>query len=123
MRAVLVIFAAYLIGIALLAIVSPHTFFTKVGPFGSSNPHYTRDGATFELALGVGAAVAFTQRSWRVPALAVLTLQSLLHAINHLVDIGDAHPQWLGPFDFAGLALATSVLAWALLRARRQDHR
>lgn len=121
LRVVLVVFAAYLVGIALLAIVSPHTFFTKVGPFGSSNTHYTRDVATFELALGVGAAVAFVRRGWRVPVLSILALQSLLHAINHLADIGDAHPRWLGPFDFGGLAIGTAVLVWALVRARLQD--
>jgi hypothetical protein len=31
-RAVLVVFAVYFVGIALLALVSPHTFFEKVGP-------------------------------------------------------------------------------------------
>ena len=117
---VLVVFAVYLVGIALLALISPHTFFEKVGPFGSSNAHYTRDGATFELALGAGAAVAVFRQSWRVPLLATVALQSLLHAINHLSDIGNAHPKWLGPFDFGGLAIGTVVLAWALARARRQ---
>jgi hypothetical protein len=82
-RAILVVFAVYFVGIALLALVSPHTFFEKVGPFGSSNAHYIRDGATFELA----------------------------------------HPKWLGPFDFGGLALGTVVLAWALARARRHEVR
>jgi hypothetical protein len=119
-RVVLVGFAIYLLAIALLALVSPHTFFEKVGPFGSSNAHYTRDGATFELALGVGAAVAVFRQSWRVPLLATMALQSLLHAINHLSDIANAHPKWLGPFDFAGLAIGTVVLAWALARTRRQ---
>lgn len=122
-RAVLVVFAVYFVGIALLALVSPHTFFEKVGPFGSSNAHYIRDGATFELALGLAAAVAVTRRSWRVPLLATMALQSLLHAINHLADIGNAHPKWLGPFDFGGLALGTVVLAWALARARRHEVR
>ena len=120
-RAVLVVFAVYLVGIALLALISPHTFFDKVGPFGSANAHYTRDGATFELALGTAAAVAVVRRSWRVPLLATIALQSLLHTINHLADIGNAHPKWLGPFDFGGLALGTVVLAWALARAHSQE--
>ena len=119
--AVLVILAAYLIGIALLALISPSTFFDRVGPFGVSNPHYTRDGATFELALGVAAAVAVRRISWRVPILATLALQSLLHALNHLADVGKAHPSWLGPFDFVGLALGTVLLAWAAIRARAQE--
>ena len=118
-RTVLVGFAMYLIGIALLALVSPHTFFEKVGPFGSSNAHYTRDGATFELALGAGAAVAVFRQSWRVPSWQPWHCSPLLHAINHLSDIGNAHPKWLGPFDFGGLAIGTVVLAWALARARR----
>jgi len=122
-RAVLGVFALYLIGIALLALASPHTFFDRVGPFGSSNVHYTRDGATFELALGAGAAVAVFRQRWRVPLLATMALQSLFHAINHLVDIGSAHPKWLGPFDFGGLATGTVVLMWALARACRQVSR
>ena len=119
-RVILVGFAVYLFAVAILALVAPRAFFEKVGPFGPKNPHYTRDGAIFEFALGVGAAVAVSRQSWRVPLLATMALQSLLHSINHLSDIANAPPRWLGPFDFVGLAIGTVVLAWALARARRQ---
>jgi hypothetical protein len=56
--------------------------------------------------------LAASRRSWRVPVLAFATLQFALHSINHLADIGAAHPSWLGPFDFISLALATVALAW-----------
>lgn len=117
-RLVLIVFGVYLTAIALLALVAPHLFFEKIGPFGAYNPHYTRDGATFELALGAGALGAAALRAWRVPVLAILAFQSLLHALNHLADIAAARPRWLGPFDFAALALGTAVLVWALARAR-----
>lgn len=113
-------FGAYLIGISLLAVISPDTFFENVGPFGPKNEHYTRDGAVFELAFGIGAVVAVWRASWAKPMLAVLTLQSLFHAINHLVDINEADPKWLGTFDFVGLALSTLVLGWAYWRLRNK---
>jgi hypothetical protein len=119
--AVLVIFATYMAGIAALGLAAPHTFFTKVGPFGSPNSHYTRDGATFELAFAFAAAAAARLPRWRAPVLATLALQSLFHAVNHLVDIGNAHPKWLGPFDFFGLAFSTVILGWAYFRVRREE--
>ena len=55
--------------------------------------------------------------SWRVPVLALTTVQYALHSLNHLIDIGSAHPAWAGYFDFFSLALATALLAWLLSRA------
>jgi hypothetical protein len=40
-----------------------------------------------------------------------MTLQFALHSINHLVDIADADPGWVGYFDFFALAAATLQLA------------
>jgi hypothetical protein len=44
--------------------------------------------------------------------LCCVALQFALHAINHLADIGAAHPHWLGPADFISLALAAAALVW-----------
>jgi hypothetical protein len=113
-------FGAYHLALALYMAVAPHSFFTAVGPFGTFNSHYIRDTATFHAAIGAALLVAVRRPSWRVPVLALTTLQFALHSLNHLVDIGRAHPSWDGYFDFFSLALATLVLAW-LLRVALAD--
>ncbi|HWY90724.1 MAG TPA: hypothetical protein VNY31_08640 [Solirubrobacteraceae bacterium] len=116
------VFAALQLGLALLMAASPHEFYTAVGPFGAYNGHYIRDLATFYAATGVGLLVAIGHASWRVPMLALMTVQYGLHSVNHLIDIGKAHPAWNGYFDFGSLAAATLLLAWlwhkATLEAR-----
>jgi hypothetical protein len=114
----LFVLAAYQIGLAAFMAIAPHAFFTSVGPFGHANSHYIRDTATFSAALGFGAAIAIRHRSWRVPVLAMTTVQFALHSLNHLVDIGRAHPAWTGYFDFFSLALSTALLVLLLQLAR-----
>ena len=83
--------------------IAPHAFYNAIGPFGAYNRHYIRDVATFcgpRRRPGGGRA----RPSWRVPVLAVTTIQFALHSLNHLVDIGNAHPRWTGYFDFFSLA-------------------
>ena len=111
--------AVYHLAIAATMIFVPHTFFTSIGPFGAQNDHYLRDTATFNLAFGVALLIAYRRPSWRTPILACVTLQFALHTINHLADIGAAHPYWIGPFDFASLALATAALAWLTRESTR----
>ncbi len=105
-------FAVVELSLALFMAVSPHAFYTAIGPFGTFNGHYIRDVASFEAALGLALAVAVRRPSWRVPVLALATVQYALHSVNHLIDIGNAHPAWAGYFDFFTLAAATVVLAW-----------
>jgi hypothetical protein len=75
----------------------------------------------------VGFLIAFQRRSWRVPVLVITLVQFALHSVNHLVDIGGAHPAWNGYFDFFSLAIATALLAWllrlALAEARSSPRR
>jgi hypothetical protein len=111
-RVGLIGFAAYHFVVAALMVFAPHTFFTDVGPFGVQNDHYLRDTATYNAAFGVALAIAYGRPSWRAPVLCCVAVQFALHAANHLADIGAAHPYWLGPADFASLALASAVLAW-----------
>jgi hypothetical protein len=118
-RVGLIAFAAYHFAIAALMVFAPHTFFTAIGPFGVQNDHYLRDTATFNLAFGVSLMLAYWRVSWRTPILFCVALQFALHAINHLADIGSAHPHWLGPFDFASLALATLALVWLARESTR----
>jgi hypothetical protein len=107
----LVAFAAIQLGLALFMALSPHGFYTDVGPFGGFNAHYIRDVASFYGAIGVGLLVAVRRSDWRVPVLALTTIQYALHSVNHLLDIGKAHPTWNGYFDFFSLAAATVLLA------------
>jgi hypothetical protein len=115
----LLVIAAYHFVIAALMIFAPDTFFSSIGPFGTQNDHYLRDTATFNLAFGVSLLVAYRRPAWRTPVLFCVTLQFALHALNHLADIGAAHPHWIGPFDFASLALTTGALAWLTRESTR----
>jgi hypothetical protein len=67
-------------------------------------------------------AVAASRPSWRAPVLALVGLQTALHAVNHLIDAGDADPSWAGPLDTVSLAVAALVVG-AMFRAalRAQD--
>ncbi|TMM16849.1 MAG: hypothetical protein E6F96_09905 [Actinobacteria bacterium] len=112
--------AAYDLALAVFMAAWPHAFYVHVGPFGLRNDHYIRDTATFNAAVGVGLALALRRPSWRVPMLAITTLQFALHSINHLVDIDKAYPAWNGYFDFFSLAVATIAIA-GLLRVARGD--
>ena len=115
----LIAFAIYQFAIAALMVFAPHTFFTDVGPFGVQNDHYLRDTATYNAAFGAALAVAYWRVEWRTPVLCCVALQFVLHSINHLADIGSAHPRWLGPADFISLSLATAVLVWLARESTR----
>ena len=95
-------------------LISPSSFFDAVGPFGNPNSHYTRDVGTFTLALGVAFAIAYRWPAWRPGVVGYALFQYAFHAINHLADIGDADPKWVGALDFGLLALTTPILAWTL---------
>jgi hypothetical protein len=115
----LLAFAAYQLAVAAMMVFAPHTFFTDVGPFGVQNNHYLRDTATYNAAFGAALIVAYRRVEWRTPVLCCLALQFVLHSINHLADIGDAHPNWLGPADFISLSLATAALLWLARESTR----
>jgi len=116
----LAVFAALQLGLALFMAVAPHAFFTAIGPFGAFNAHYIRDVASFYGAIGVGLLLAIGRPGWRVPVLALTTVQYALHSVNHLLDIAKAHPAWTGYFDFVSLAAATALLAWLWRTAAMQ---
>jgi hypothetical protein len=119
-RAVLAVLAASQLGLAVWMAVSPGSFFDAIAGFGAQNDHYIRDVAVFYLAIGVGLAVAATRRSWRFPVLAISATWYLAHAVNHLLDIGEADPEWVGPADFVAiLATGLVLLGLAVIAARR----
>jgi len=114
----LIAFGVIELALGLFQFVAPHAFFRAIGPFGVYNAHYSRDFATVELAIGLALLIAVRQRDWRVGVLAVATIQFALHALNHLIDIGGAHPEWVGFFDFFSLAIGAAGLAWLFMLAR-----
>jgi hypothetical protein len=112
----------YQLALAAMMAFAPHYFFKNIGPFGIRNDHYIRDVSTYNAAIAAGLLVAVRRRSWRVPLLAVVTLQFALHSVNHLLDIDAAHPSWNGYFDFFSLAIGTALIAWLWrLSARAGD--
>ncbi len=117
----MIVLVAYNLGLALFMTVAPHAFFTSIGPFEELNRHYIRDIATYSAAMGFGFVVALSRPSWRVPVLAISTVQFGLHTVNHLVDATSAHPQWTGWFDFVSLLASTVLLAWMWRYAARRD--
>jgi hypothetical protein len=114
MRAILAAFAAVQVLTGALLWLTPGFFHEEIGPYGARNDHYMGDLATWYLALGAGAFVAVRRVSWRVPVLALALIQYALHSLNHLIDVGEAEPEWLGPANLAAIVLATLLLGWML---------
>ena len=119
MKALLIAFGAVQIVIGLLLWLTPGFFFEEIGPYGPRNDHYMGDTATWYLAGGAAVLVAAVRRSWRVPVLFLSTVQYVLHTLNHLLDVGEADPGWLGPVNLILLALTTVLLGWMLREAAR----
>ena len=114
MRALLALFAAVQVLTGALLWLAPGFFHDEIGPYGTRNDHYMGDLATWYLALGAAAFVAVRRAAWRVPVLALAFLQYALHAVNHLIDVGEAEPDWLGPANLVSLVLGTLLLGWML---------
>jgi hypothetical protein len=119
MRWLLLAFALGQLVLGLLLWLTPGFFYESIGPYGPRNDHYMGDVASWYLALGVVALVALRRESWRIPVLAFAFIQYGLHSVNHLIDVGEAHPSWLGPANLVSLVLTTLLLGW-MLRARQE---
>jgi hypothetical protein len=108
-----------LIGLSLA--LTPGKFYDAVAHFGARSDHLLRDNAAFYLASAVALYIAGHRPSWRVPVLAVVTLQYVFHAFNHLLDISKSEPGWIGPFDFLTLVAATAIYAIVLRTSVRDE--
>jgi len=117
----LLIFGVGQVALGLLMVAAPGTFFEEVGPYAPRNDHYIRDLSTFYLALGGAAVVAWRRPSWRTPVLALALIQYTLHAVNHLVDVGEANPERLGPINLALLGVTAALLGWCLRQSLRGE--
>jgi hypothetical protein len=120
LRAGLLALAGVQLVTGLALALTPHAFYRAIADFGPRNEHDLRDMAAFYLASAVVLAVAAGRASWRAPALALVGLQFALHALNHLADVGDADPSWVGPFDLASLLIGALLVA-SLYRAAARD--
>jgi hypothetical protein len=123
MRALLAAFAAVQVLTGALLWLVPGFFHDEIGPYGVRNDHYMGDLATWNLALGAAAFVAVRNVAWRIPVLAVALLQYALHSLNHLIDVGEADPEWLGPVNLILIVLTTLVLGWMLRTETREPAR
>jgi len=106
--------------LAVWMVLAPRSFFDSIGGFGAYNPHYMRDVATFELAIGIVALLAVRRPSWWPATLAVAAIQFGLHAVNHIVDVGRADPLAAGIFDAISLAAVALLLGWTFLALERR---
>jgi hypothetical protein len=117
-RPLLIAFGVGQLLLGLLLWLTPGFFYDEIGPYPPRNDHYMADLATFYLALGAVALVAVRRERWRVPVLTLALIQYALHSLNHLIDIGDSDPSWLGPANFVSLVLTTALLGWMLTHER-----
>jgi hypothetical protein len=112
MRPALIALTVYHLALGLYMAFAASSFYDKIGPFGARNDHYIHDVATFYVAFAAATGLALGRPSWRAPVLALMAIEYALHALNHLIDIGDAHPSWVGYSDFASIALIAVLLTW-----------
>jgi hypothetical protein len=112
MKLLLALFGAAQLVLGLLLWITPGFFFDEIGPYGARNDHYLGDLATWYLALGALALVAVRRAAWRLPVLVLAFIQYALHSVNHLIDVGDAHPKWLGPANLVSLVITCVLLGW-----------
>jgi Domain of unknown function (DUF4345) len=105
----------------LLLLLAPGPFYDAVADFGPENHHDLRDMSAFYLASGIVLAAAARRPAWRAPALALVGLQFALHALNHVLDAGNGHPGWVGPFDAVSLAAGAALIALLYRAAARQE--
>ena len=120
MRQALFLLAAVQLFLGAFFVIAPGTFVDNLAPYGSgADDHFLRDIGTFYLAMGAALLLAVRRASWRVPILFLIALQYAIHTINHLIDIADTDPGWLGPFNFVSLLLLTGLTAWVLAGAAR----
>ena len=119
LRPVLALLGVYHLLLGAVMVIAPRTFFDEIAHYGVYNDHYIRDVATFYLALGGCLLVAVGRASWQVPLLTFALVQYALHVLNHVWDVADAEPAWIGPANLVSLALIAVLIGW-LVRADRK---
>jgi hypothetical protein len=121
LRPLLLIAGAYHLALGAFMVIAPRTFFDELAAFGAYNDHYVRDNASIYLAMGVMLVLAAARRSWQVPVLFFCLLQYAFHILNHVWDVSDADPAWIGPVDLVILILIGAGLWWLWRQAGAQE--
>jgi len=96
------------------------SFATVLADFGPENDHLVHDFGAASVAIGAGLLLAVRRKAWRTPVLLVATVWNGLHAVSHVVDIGDAASRTVGVVE-AALLVAGTVLIGALAIASKED--
>ena len=104
----------------LYMLLAPASFYSRIGTYGIENTHYVGDVGSFVLGFGVALLLAVGRPTWRTPILTVGALWYAFHALNHLVDIGEARSTARGVIDTLLLALGALLLAWLANVAQRE---
>ncbi len=98
------------------AFVAPGSFYDTLATFPPQNDHFLKDIGSWNVGLGLAAVIASRTPSWQRGMLAVLTLQSALHAVSHAIDAGAAQPESKGVATLVALVAGTLVLGAVLAR-------
>ncbi|MFY9265746.1 MAG: hypothetical protein WAO61_10030 [Solirubrobacterales bacterium] len=93
---------------AALILLTPRWFFDHIGTFGAYNVHYLRDAGAMTLGAGLALVASLKWRVLRAGALATNLAIIVVHAVNHWVDIGNAHAG-----SDAGISGAVSLTLFA----------
>jgi hypothetical protein len=112
LKAVLAFVAAYHVGLGVMQLLAPGTFFEEIGNYGIENSHYIGDVGAFTLAFGVALAIAVVRPAWRAPLLWLGALWYGFHAINHAFDTGEAKSEARGWSDTLLIAFGALAAAW-----------
>ena len=111
LRTVLLVASAYHLILGAFMFFAPGPFYDSVAEFPPRNDHFIKDISTFYIALGIVLYISVRRSSWRVPILFFATVEYAIHAINHLIDVGDAVSDGKGWFNFFSISLLTLILA------------
>ena len=105
--------------LGLYMLVAPSSFFHRIGTYGLENTHYVGDLGAFVLALGIALLLAVGRPAWRAPLLAIAALWYAFHALNHLLDVGEAPSDARGVADTLLFAIGAAILGWLSTAAGR----
>lgn len=100
--------------------VDSASFTTVLADFGPRNDHLVHDFGAASVAMGVGLLVAVRRLAWQTPVLVVATVWNGLHAVSHVVDLGDADSRAVGIAEAALLVAGTLVLGWLALTSQEE---
>lgn len=115
---VLVLAGASQVVAGALAFFVPGTFYDIVAGYPPYNEHFLMDVGSWQIALGAIALYGARRADWRVPLLALLALQYVLHFIPHLIHFGDAEKSGQAWFATIALGLTAVLLIGLFVRER-----